>query len=216
VGATPSRPSHGVKTTVPNVARAKTPVTTGVIMVAKNPSTVPQPGTGALSAHECKLVQTSFAKVEPIAEQAAQLFYDRLFALRPELSGLFKGDMKEQRRKLMAMIKIAVRGLNNVEKPMPALQDLGRRHVGYGVTNRDYDTVAEALLWTLEKGLGPAFTADVRAAWIKTYLALATTMQHAPTKKVRRHLSPQLRRAKKRSAFRHISPPNTPRPPVQL
>ena len=151
-------------------------------MVEKKNMGGPQPSAGALSAQERKLVQTSFAKVEPIAEQAAQLFYDRLFTLRPELSGLFKGDMKEQGIKLMAMIKIAVRGLNNLEKLVPALQDLGRRHVGYGVTNHDYDTVAEALLWTLEKGLGPAFTADVRAAWVKTYVTLATTMQQAAAK----------------------------------
>lgn len=96
----------------------------------------------ALSPEQRQLVQSSFAKVAPIAETAASLFYDRLFTLDPRLRLLFKGDMKEQGRKLMAMIGAAVRGLDQVEALVPVVRDLGRRHAGYGVGDADYDTVA--------------------------------------------------------------------------
>jgi len=122
------------------------------------------------------LVQASFARVEPIAEAAAELFYKRLFDLEPGLSKLFHGDMKEQGRKLMAMLAAAVRGLDNIDKLVPVLQQLGRRHAGYGVQPRHYDTVGEAFLWTLEQGLGAAFTAEVRDAWAAVYGTMAGVM----------------------------------------
>ena len=125
------------------------------------------------------LVQSSFAQVAPIKEAAADLFYGRLFELDPSLRPLFKGDIKEQGAKLMAMIATAVKGLDRLEAIIPAIQSLGRRHAGYGVTAGHYDTVAGALLWTLEKGLGPAFTDDVRAAWAACYRILADTMKQA-------------------------------------
>jgi hemoglobin-like flavoprotein len=107
----------------------------------------------ALTSGEIRLVQDSFVKVAPIAEQAAQLFYDRLFELDPKLTALFKGDMKQQGRTLMSMIAAAVKGLNNLEKLVPVVHALGRRHKGHNVKPGDYDTVARALLWTLEQGL---------------------------------------------------------------
>lgn len=123
-------------------------------------------GSGAaLTPEEIRLLQGSFARVAPIAEQAAQLFYDRLFALDPKLRALFKGDMTQQGRKLMSMIAAAVKGLNDPQKLVPVLQAPGRRHAGYGVKPADYDTVARALLWTLEQGLKSEFTPAVRAAW---------------------------------------------------
>jgi hemoglobin-like flavoprotein len=125
------------------------------------------------------LVQSSFAKVTPIAETAADLFYKRLFELDPALKPLFKGDIKEQGKKLMQVIGFAVSSLNDPKALLPAVQDLGRRHGKYGVKDKDYDTVASALLWTLEKGLGDAFTPDVRAAWTETYVLLAGTMKKA-------------------------------------
>ncbi|TXL79457.1 hemin receptor [Vineibacter terrae] len=125
------------------------------------------------------LVQTSFARVVPIKETAADLFYSRLFEMDPSLRSLFKGSIKEQGTKLMAMIAIAVNGLDRLEALLPAVQALGRRHAGYGVTERHYDTVAGALLWTLEKGLGPAFTEEVRTAWAACYGLLADTMKQA-------------------------------------
>lgn len=126
-----------------------------------------------------KLVQESFAKVAPIADQAAALFYHRLFELDPSLKGLFIGDMQEQGRKLMAMIGVAVNGLDNLDHLVPAVQDLGRRHAGYGVEDSHYDMVATALLWTLRQGLGDAFTKETEEAWTAVYTVLATTMKRA-------------------------------------
>ena len=128
---------------------------------------------------EKSLVQTSFAKVAPIAEQAAALFYGRLFEMDPSLRPLFTGDLGEQGKKLMQMIGVAVKGLDTLDELVPAVKDLGRRHAGYGVTDAHYDTVAAALLWTLEKGLGNAFTPDVKKAWVAVYTLLATTMKSA-------------------------------------
>ena len=126
---------------------------------------------------EKNLVQTTFAKVVPIADQAAALFYGRLFEIDPSLRPLFKGDLGEQGKKLMQMIGVAVKGLDSLDTLVPAVKDLGRRHAGYGVTDAHYDTVGGALLWTLEKGLGSAFTPDVKAAWTTVYTVLATTMK---------------------------------------
>lgn len=125
------------------------------------------------------LVQQSFTKVVPIADQAAALFYQRLFSLDPALQPLFRGSMEEQGRKLMKMIGTAVNGLDDLDALVPAVQDLGRRHVGYGVEDSHYDTVGAALIWTLEQGLGDAFTNPVRDAWITVYGILASTMKDA-------------------------------------
>jgi hemoglobin-like flavoprotein len=126
-----------------------------------------------------QLVRDSWAKVIPISDKAAELFYNRLFDLDPSLRALFTSDMTEQGRKLMGMITIAVNGLDHLDEIIPAVRALGKRHSGYGVTDDHYDTVATALLWTLERGLGDAFTDDTRNAWIKTYTLLSTTMKEA-------------------------------------
>ena len=128
-----------------------------------------------------RLVRASFAKVAPIAPTAAAMFYDRLFTLNPALRPLFKGDMQEQGRKLMSMIGTAVANLHRLDSIVPAVRDLGQRHAGYGVTAADYDTVATALLWTLEQGLGDDFTPATRQAWIECYTVLASTMQQPAT-----------------------------------
>lgn len=125
------------------------------------------------------LVESSFEKVKPIAEQAAALFYGKLFELDPSLKPLFKGDMVEQGRKLMATLAFAVGGLRTPEKIIGAVEDLGKRHVGYGVKDSHYDTVGAALPWTLEQGLGPAFTPETKAAWTETYTLLAGVMKKA-------------------------------------
>ena len=125
------------------------------------------------------LVGGSFAKVAPIAAQAAAMFYDRLFALDPGLRPLFKGDMTEQGQKLMAMIGTAVANLHRLGDIVPAVRDLGKRHGGYGVKDADYDTVAGALLWTLEQGLGADFTPATRDAWVACYGVLAREMKTA-------------------------------------
>ena len=132
-----------------------------------------------VTAAQKTLVQNTFESIAPIADDAAALFYRRLFELDPSLRGMFRGDMAEQRRKLMNMIGAAVRGLDRLEQLVPVVQDLGRKHVRYGVEDRHYDTVGEALLWTLEKGLGSAFTPEVKEAWATVYGLLASTMQNA-------------------------------------
>jgi hemoglobin-like flavoprotein len=132
-----------------------------------------------MTPEDVLLVKGTWRKVLPIRDTAAELFYKKLFALDPGLQPLFKTDMKEQGQKLMAMISAAVNGLDNVETILPAVQDLGRRHAGYGVKLAHYDTVAAALLWTLEQGLGDAFTPQVRDAWVKVYALVAGAMKEA-------------------------------------
>ena len=130
-----------------------------------------------MNSKQKELVQSSFAMVVPIADTAADLFYDRLFEIDPALRSLFKGDLKEQKKKLMQMLAAAVRGLDNLDALVPVVRDLGTRHGGYGVKDEHYDTVASALLWTLEKGLGDAFTPETRQSWIEVYSILAATMK---------------------------------------
>ncbi|HYT68959.1 MAG TPA: globin family protein [Vicinamibacterales bacterium] len=125
------------------------------------------------------LVQDSFVDIATIADDAAVLFYQQLFELDPSLKSLFRGDMAEQRKKLMQMLTAAVKGLDRLEQLVPVVQDLGRRHGAYGVKESHYETVGEALLWTLEMGLGRGFTPQVKDAWIAVYTLLATTMKDA-------------------------------------
>lgn len=126
-----------------------------------------------------RLVQQTWKQVDPIREQAAALFYGRLFELDPSLRPLFKGDMAEQGRKLMNMLATAAMGLDRLDSIVGEVQALGRRHVAYGVQDAHYDTVGAALLWTLEQGLGEAFTPQVKAAWAEAYTLLADTMKQA-------------------------------------
>src|SRR5262245_47410679 len=130
-----------------------------------------------LTVDNIGLVRTSFARIVPIQEAAADLFYDRLFKIAPELRPLFPSDLREQKRKLMQMIAAAVGGLNDLDKIAPAVKALGARHSGYGVTAAHYRIVGEALLWTLEQGLGRESTPEVRSAWAKVYGILSATMQ---------------------------------------
>lgn len=138
-----------------------------------------------MDPRQIQLVQESFAKVLPIADLAAAMFYNRLFETAPKLKPLFKGDMQQQGKRLMSMIGVAVSKLNDLPGLVPALHDLGQRHVGYGVKPEDYAPVGGALLWTLEQGLGAAFTDEVKQAWTAVYGALATTMQDGATRPAR-------------------------------
>lgn len=133
----------------------------------------------SLTAEQIALVQDSWEKVVPIQETAAELFYGRLFEVAPEVKPLFKGDMKNQGKKLMAMLNTAVESLNNLEDIVPVVQESGRKHLGYGVKDEHYKAVAEALIWTLGKGLGEVFTNDVKQAWIAVYTLLSSTMKEA-------------------------------------
>ncbi|MEO7727225.1 MAG: globin family protein [Burkholderiales bacterium] len=132
-----------------------------------------------MTPQQIGLVQATWQQVLPIRETAAELFYSRLFAQDPALKSLFKGDLKEQGKKLMSMIGTAVISLNELNTIVPAVQALGRRHAGYGVRPHDYSTVGAALLWTLEQELGTACTAEVKQAWTDVYGVLATTMRQA-------------------------------------
>jgi hemoglobin-like flavoprotein len=136
-------------------------------------------GAKGMNPEQISLVQGSFTQVTPIADQAADLFYARLFQLDPALRGMFKNDMAEQKHKLIAMLIFTVNNLTQPEELFPAIQELGRRHTGYGVKNRHYETLGAALLWTFEKALGEEFTPEVKAAWTAVYNLLATTMQQA-------------------------------------
>jgi hemoglobin-like flavoprotein len=128
---------------------------------------------------QIEAVKESWSKVVPIADQAAVLFYERLFTLDPSLRALFKPDMTEQRKLLMTMLGTTVGGLDRLDRIVPAVQALGRRHNEYGVTNAHYATVGQALLWTLEQGLGAAFTPDVREAWTAAFGLVSGTMKDA-------------------------------------
>ena len=123
------------------------------------------------------LVRTSFAHVLPVSDLAASLFYDRLFTLDPSLRCLFPDNLDRQKRSLMAMLQLAVEQLDRLDELVPVVEQLGARHTDYGVQPAHYDTVGSALLWTLEQGLGTAFTPPVRQAWESVYNLLATAMQ---------------------------------------
>ncbi len=128
---------------------------------------------------QISLVQSSFAKVLPIADTAAALFYARLFEIAPEVRPLFKGDMAEQGRKLMAMLSTVVSGLGKLETIVPAAQQLAKRHVAYGARPAHYAAVGAALIDTLAGALGAEFTPDTREAWTRAYGLLSTVMIEA-------------------------------------
>ncbi|OUV63523.1 MAG: hemin receptor [Gammaproteobacteria bacterium TMED119] len=129
-----------------------------------------------MTPEQITLVQESWAKVVPIKETAAELFYGRLFAEYPEVKPYFKGDMTEQGKLLMQMISTAVNGLENLDALLEPVKALGSRHKDYGVKQADYDKVGASLLWTLEQGLKEDFTEEVKAAWTETYTIVADVM----------------------------------------
>jgi hemoglobin-like flavoprotein len=126
---------------------------------------------------DISLVVKTFDKVVPIAGLAADLFYDRLFEIAPQLRAMFPADMRDQKRKLFVMLATAVQGLGDLDRLVPHVKALGARHTGYGVKAEHYAIVGAALIWTLERGLGQAFTLDVELAWRRVYGLLAATMQ---------------------------------------
>lgn len=131
--------------------------------------------------NQIELVQSSFKLLGEDLEPAAMLFYDRLFQLDPSLRQMFRNTRQEQARTLAHVLKVVVNGLAHPQQILPAVEQLGRRHVNYGVRPQHYATVGAALLWTLQAGLGEQFTAEVRAAWANAYLFLSSTMQKSAT-----------------------------------
>jgi hemoglobin-like flavoprotein len=129
-----------------------------------------------MTPDQIKSVQDSFAKVAPIADMAAGLFYTRMFEIAPEVKPPFRGDMTEQGRKLMRTLTVVVNGLGNLETILPAASALAKNHVAYGVKASHYTPVGDALLWTLERGLGPEWTPELAGAWGAAYATLANFM----------------------------------------
>ena len=129
-----------------------------------------------VTARQRVLVHESWALMRPMAVHVADLFYDRLFEVAPTVKAMFPADMKEQRKKLMATLAVVVNGLSNLESVLPAASALAKRHVNYGAKPEHYPVVGGALLWTLEKGLGEAWTSDVAEAWTAAYGTLSGYM----------------------------------------
>ncbi len=129
-----------------------------------------------MTPEQVALVQQSFGKVAPISDQAAKLFYGRLFVIAPEVKAMFHGDMDEQGRKLMATLAVVVNGLAHLDTILPAASALAKRHVGYGVRPSHYAPVGEALLWTLQQGLGTDWTPALAEAWTAAYVTLSQFM----------------------------------------
>src|SRR5690348_4710987 len=129
-----------------------------------------------MTPQQIALVQQSFSKVAPISEAASKLFYDRLFEVAPSVRAMFPEDMTEQRKKLMGMLAAVVGGLSNLETILPAASALAKRHVAYGAKAEHYPVVGATLLWTLEKGLGEAWTPELAAAWSAAYATLSAYM----------------------------------------
>lgn len=172
----PPDSAHPAGRTLVGVAATPVPPAPTVIAPA---AAAPAPGGGPFTARAIELVQKSWGQVLPISDAAATLFYERLFEIDPGVRPLFKNDMREQKKKLMQTLTVAVDGLSNVGRLIPTLQSLGARHAGYMVQERHYDTVGAALLWTLREGLGSGFTPEVEAAWTQVYGVVADVMKKA-------------------------------------
>jgi|SRR5450631_1757183 hemoglobin-like flavoprotein len=138
-----------------------------------------------MTPEQVRLVKDSFRKVLPIAGIAADLFYDRLFEIAPDVRPLFRDDLVAQKKKLMAMLSTVVTNLHQVDKIAPAVGDLGKRHVGYGVSAKHFEPVGAALLWTLGEILGADFAPSVKVAWTEAYVALASIMSGVVAKDTR-------------------------------
>ena len=128
-----------------------------------------------MTPEQIKLVRMTLSQILDRKVETGRMFYDRLFTIAPR--GLFKDDIDAQARKLMDTIAVAISSLRDPAALKTMLEDLGRRHVEYGAQDAHYDKVGEALLWTLEKVLGAAFTPQVREAWATLYGAVAATMK---------------------------------------
>src|SRR5262245_45800144 len=126
-------------------------------------------GCGVLSAREIEVVRSDWEKVELISDQVATWLYGRLFAIDPGLRLLFPVDLEEQKGKAIRVFGSAIYGLSDPDVLIPILNTLGRKHAELGVREADYATLAEALIWTLRKGLGDAFDAEHEAAWKHVY-----------------------------------------------
>lgn len=135
-----------------------------------------------MTPRQIELIEDSWDFVITNTEEAGKLFYERLFSESPHLRPLFKGEMRDQERKLISLITFAVSKLNNIDEIIKDVEALGARHRNYGVKDEYYHNVASALLWTLEKGLGNRWTPEVKQAWTDLYVALMGIMTRTPEK----------------------------------
>ena len=129
-----------------------------------------------MTPRQIQLVETSFQQIAANADEAADVFYERLFSVSPEVRPLFSPDLTEQKKKLMQTLEVAVTNLHNFQALRATIHEMGRRHAGYGVKVPHYALVGGALIWTLQKMLGPNFTPEMRAAWTEIYTTLASAM----------------------------------------
>jgi hemoglobin-like flavoprotein len=129
-----------------------------------------------MTPRQIEIVKLSFSKIMPFKDQAAELFYCRLFELDPSLRLMFRSDLNEQKQKLMVALALVVTNLEKMDSLLPSVRELGRRHKTYGVRNRHYDVVGAALLWTLEIGMGASWTEELAEAWKNAYGRVAAAM----------------------------------------
>ncbi len=129
-----------------------------------------------MNESQIDMIQASFKKVVPIADVAADIFYTRLFEIAPEVKPMFKGDLKDQGKKLMTTLGVVVNGLKSLDKIVPVAQQLAVKHIDYGVKAEHYEPVGAALIYTLEKGLGDEFTPELKDAWVAAYTTLSGVM----------------------------------------
>ena len=132
-----------------------------------------------MDAQAVALVQRSFEKVAPLGDKVTEIFYGELFAIDPSLRPMFKDDMREQRRMLMSALSLVVRSLHTPQAILETVKAMAKRHVNYGVEPAHYALVGNALLRTLEKGLGDEFTPQLREAWTDAYTLLSGVMKDA-------------------------------------
>lgn len=131
-----------------------------------------------LSSEDVASVKASWKSLSDL-DAVAALFYQNLFMIDPSLREYFPEDMEDQKKKLMTMLNLAVTNLDNLGPLTPAVIELGRRHIDYKIEKKHYQPVGQALLETLEAGLGERFTPALKASWTEVYLTLASTMQQA-------------------------------------
>ena len=127
-----------------------------------------------------KLIRETWKQLEPVSDTMVTAFYARLFASNPAAAALFSNtNMTEQRKKFSKMLAEIVRAIDNPDVLISEVAASGRRHVHYGVIDRDYEDVGAALVWAIGETLGPAFTPEVNAAWREAYALLAAVMRRA-------------------------------------
>jgi len=131
-----------------------------------------------MTPEQVDLIRLTFVQVMNQKMEAGRMFCDRLFAIAPDTRPLFRSSIDAQAQKLMDTLALAISSLRDLPSLVAMLEALAARHVGYGVRDKHYDDVGAALLWTLERKLGPAFTPEVRDAWAALYGTVAEVMRN--------------------------------------